>query len=448
VSGQRFVITGGTVVDPVAGTAALGDVAVEDGRLVGVLRPGTGSAEAATVWSAEGATSMDARGLLVLPGLVDMHVHLREPGFEYKETIQTGVAAALAGGFTSVACMANTEPPNDSAAVTQYILDRARVAQGARVHPIGALSIGLRGEHLAEIGEMHRAGIVAISDDGRAVMDAGLMRRALEYSRMFGLPVIVHEEDCSLADGGSMNEGVTALRLGLRGIPAAAEDVMIARDVALVRLTGGRLHVAHVSTASAVALLRAAKSEGLAVTAEVTPHHLFLTEEAVAGYGTNAKMAPPLRTRADVDALRAALADGTIDAIATDHAPHHHDEKDVEFERAANGVVGLETALPLALRLVAEKVLDLPALVARMTVGPARILGLAAGTLAPGAPADLTIVDPERRWRVDPRAFRSKSRNTPFDGWEMTGRAVAVLVGGRLVHDERPAATPALRSAS
>ena len=426
MSGQRLVITGGTVVDPVAGTAAPGDVTVEDGRLVGVLRAGEGSAE--------GATVMDARGLLVLPGLVDMHVHLREPGFEYKETIQTGVAAALAGGFTSVACMANTEPPNDSAAVTQYILDRARVAQGARVHPIGALSIGLRGEHLAEIGEMHRAGIVAISDDGRPVMDAGLMRRALEYSRMFGLPVIVHEEDSSLAGGGSMNEGVTALRLGLRGIPAAAEDVMIARDVALVRLTGGRLHVAHVSTASAVALLRAAKSEGLAVTAEVTPHHLFLTEEAVAGYGTNAKMAPPLRTRADVDALRAALADGTIDAIATDHAPHHHDEKDVEFERAANGVVGLETALPLALRLVAEKVLDLPALVARMTVGPARILGLAAGTLAPGAPADLTLVDPERRWRVDPRAFRSKSRNTPFDGRTFRGAVTATVVAGAVVY--------------
>jgi dihydroorotase len=440
VSAERLLVAGGTVVDPVAGTVAPGDVVVEDGRLAGVMRAGEGSAE--------GATVMDARGLLVLPGLVDMHVHLREPGYEYKETVQTGVAAALAGGFASVACMANTEPPNDSAAVTQYILDRARIARGARVHPIGALSLGLRGEQLAEIGEMHRAGIVAISDDGRPVMNAALMRRALEYSRMFGLPVIVHEEDRDLAAGGAMNEGVTALRLGLRGIPAAAEDVMVARDVALARLTGGRLHVAHVSTAGAVALVRAAKAEGLPVTAEVTPHHLFLTEEAVAGYGTNAKMAPPLRARADVDALRAALADGTIDAIATDHAPHHHDEKEVEFDQAANGVVGLETALPLALRLVAEGVLPLPALVARMTTGPARILGLPAGTLAPGAPADLTLVDPERRWRVDARAFRSKSRNTPFDGWEMTGRAVAVLVDGRLVHDDRPAAAPALRSAS
>ena len=430
----RLRIAGGTVVDPVAGTLEVRDVLIDGDRFVA---PEDGDADV-----------LDARGLLVLPGLVDMHVHLREPGHEYKETIATGVAAALAGGFTSLACMANTEPPNDSAAVTQYIIDRARIAQAARVHPIGALSLGLKGERLAEIGEMHAAGIVGISDDGRPVMDAGLMRRALEYSRMFDLPVIVHEEDRDLAAGGVMNEGVTSLRLGLRGIPAAAEEVMIARDVALARLTGGRLHVAHLSTAGAVALVREAKATGLPVTAEVTPHHLFLTEEAVAGYGTNAKMAPPLRTRADVEAVRAALADGTIDAIATDHAPHHQDEKDCEFDQAANGIVGLETALPLALRLVSEKVLDLPTLVARMTIGPARILGLPAGTLAPGAPADVTLVDPERRWRVEARSLRSKGRNTPFEGWEMTGRAAAVLVGGRLVHDERPSAAPALRSAS
>ena len=437
---SRLLVAGGTVVDPVAGRVAAGDVLVDGERIAATGAPGTLEAGDAAV--------LDARGLLVLPGLVDMHVHLREPGYEYKETIQTGVAAALAGGFTSLACMANTEPVNDSAAVTQYILDRARIAQGARVYPIGALSQGLKGERLAEIGEMHRAGIVGVSDDGRPVIDAALMRRALEYSSMFGLPVIAHEEEPHLAAGGAMNEGMTALRLGLRGIPAAAEEVMIARDLALARLTGGRLHVAHVSTRGAVALLREAKAQGLPVTAEVTPHHLFLTEEAVEGYGTNAKMAPPLRTKADVAALRAALADGTIDAIATDHAPHHHDEKEVEFDLAANGVVGLETALPLALRLVAEGVLDLPTLVARMTVGPARILRLPAGTFAPGAAADLTLVDPERRWRVEARAFRSKGRNTPFEGWDMTGRAVAVLVGGRLVHDERPATAPALRSAS
>ena len=437
---QRVVIAGGTVVDPVAGKAAPGDVLIENDQLVGVFSPGAGGAESDTV--------MDASGLLVLPGLVDMHVHLREPGYEYKETIATGVAAALAGGFTSLACMANTDPVNDSAAVTQFILERARVAGGARVYPIGALSAGMKGERLAEIGEMYRAGIVAVSDDGRPVMDAGLMRRALEYTSMFGLPIIVHEEDGHLAAGGVMNEGVTALRLGLHGIPAAAEEVMMARDIALTDLTGGRLHVAHVSTAGSVALLRDAKARGLAVTAEVTPHHLFLTEEAVAGYGTNAKMAPPLRNTRDVEALRAALADGTIDALATDHAPHHHDEKEVEFENAANGVVGLETALPLALRLVADGVLDLPALVARMTVGPARILGLPAGTLSPGAPADLTLVDPERRWRVEARTFRSKGRNTPFEGWEMAGRAVAVLVGGRLVYDDRPGTAAALRSAA
>jgi len=439
VSDTRLVITGGTVVDPVAGRAAPGDVLVEDGRLAGVLVAGEGRALDAAV--------LDARGLLVLPGLVDIHVHLREPGYEYKETIQTGVAAALAGGFAAVACMANTEPVNDSAAVTQYIVDQARLARGARVYPIGAVSVGLKGERLAEIGEMRRAGIVAVSDDGRPLMDASLMRRALEYTRMFDLPVIAHEEDACLAAGGTMHEGVTALRLGLAGIPAAAEEVMVARDIALVRLTGGRLHVAHVSTAGAVALIRQAKAAGLPVTAEATPHHLFLTDEAVEGYGTNTKMAPPLRPRADVEALRAGLADGTIDAIATDHAPHHPDEKDVEFDQAANGIVGLETALPLALRLVAEGVCDLPTLVARLTVGPARALGLPGGTLARGAAADLTLVDPERRWRVEARAFRSKSRNTPFEGWEMTGRAVAVLVDGRLVYDDRPAAA-ALRSAS
>jgi dihydroorotase len=440
VSAGRLVVAGGTLVDPVAGTKAPGDLLLDGSLIEARGEPGA--------FAAADAPVLEARGLLVMPGLVDMHVHLREPGYEYKETIQTGIAAALAGGFTSLACMANTEPVNDSAAVTQFILDRARIANGARVYPVGALSVGLRGERLAEIGEMHAAGIVAVSDDGRPVMDAGLMRRALEYTRMFGLPVIAHEEDQHLAAGGVMTEGVTALRLGLRGSPAAAEEVMIARDVALVALTGGRLHVAHASTAGAVALVRDAKARGLAVTAEVTPHHLFLTDDAVLGYGTNAKMAPPLRTRADVEALRRGLADGTIDAIATDHAPHHRDEKEVEFDHAANGVVGLETALPLVLRLAAEGVAELPTLVARLTTGPARILGLAAGTLAAGAPADLTLVDADRRWRVDARSFRSKGRNTPFDGWEMSGRAAAVLVGGRLVHDERPAAAPSLRSAA
>jgi len=435
----RLCITGGTVVDPVAGTMAPADVLIDGDVIAAVGAPGTVAGD---------APALDARGHLVLPGLVDIHVHLREPGQEYKETVATGVAAALAGGFTSIACMANTTPVNDSSAVTQFILDRAKVAAGARVYPIGALSVGLEGERLAEIGEMHRTGIVGVSDDGRPVMDAGLMRRALEYTKLFDIPVIVHEEDCGLAGGGCMNEGATALRLGLRGVPAAAEEVMVARDIALAELTGGRLHVAHLSTAGSVAMVRDAKARGLRVTAEASPHHLFLTEEAVASYDTNAKMAPPLRTRADVDALRAGLADGTIDCIATDHAPHHADEKDVEFEHAANGIVGLETALPLALRLVAEGVLDLPTLVARMTIGPARILNLPAGTLAPGAAADVTIVDPERRWKVAARSFRSKSRNTPFEGWDMVGRAVTVLVGGRVAHEEERQVTAALRSAS
>jgi len=434
----RLVVVGGAVVDPLAGTVRQADVVIEDGRIAGVEPPGIAVAEADT---------LDARGLLVMPGLVDIHVHFREPGQEYKETIASGVAAALAGGFTTVACMANTDPVNDSSAVTQFIKDRAAVAGGARVYPIGAVSVGLAGRTLAEIGEMHRAGIVAVSDDGRPVMSASLMRRALEYTQLFDIPVIAHEEDDDLCDGGVMNEGVTALRLGLRGRPAAAEAAMIARDVALVELTGGRLHVAHLSTARGVDLVRWAKARGLRVTAEVTPHHLLLTEEAVADYDTNAKMAPPLRTPDDREALRAALADGTIDAIASDHAPHHRDEKDCEFDQAAFGIVGLETSLALGLRLVSDGVLDLPTLVYRMSTGPARVLGLPFGTLARGAPADLTLVDPQRRWTVVARHFRSKSQNTPFDGWEVEGRPAMVLVQGRVVYEDRPA-TPTLRVAS
>lgn len=426
----RLVIRGGTVVDPSRGISHLADVLIEDDRVVAVERPGQ-------LPDLVDAREVDAAGLLVVPALIDMHVHLREPGYEYKETIRTGVAAAAAGGFGSVACMANTNPVNDNAAVTQYILDQARFAGGAEVFPIGAVSVGLGGERLAEIGEMHRAGIVAVSDDGRPIKDSALMRRALEYCSMFEMPVIAHEEDPDLSAGGVMNEGEIALRLGLRGVPSAAEEIMVARDLALAELTGGRLHIAHVSVGRAVEMIREARARGLAVTAEASCHHLWLTEEAVEGYNTNAKMNPPLRTASDVAALRAGLADGTIGAIASDHAPHHRDEKDVEFDAAATGVVGLETTLPLVLRLVQEKVLTLSDAIARLTAGPASILGISRGTLNPRAVANLTLIDPTAEWTVDAAAFRSKGRNTPFEGWKMVGRAVLTLVGGRVVYEKR-----------
>ena len=423
---MRLVIAGGTVIDPQEERAARLDLLVEDGVVRALDRPGA--------FDGVEADRIDAAGCMVAPGLIDMHVHLREPGYEYKETVLTGTRAAVAGGFTGVACMANTNPVNDTAAVTRYIREQARAAGLARVFPIGALSKGLRGEELADIGDMLDAGAVAISDDGRPVMDANLMRRALEYCSMFDVPISVHEEDLDLAAGGSMHEGPTALRLGLRGVPAAAEDVMVARDVALARLTRGRVHIAHVSTRTAVEEVRRAKADGLAVTAEVTPHHFTLTEEAVGAYDTNAKMSPPLRLAADVAAMQAGLRDGTIDAIATDHAPHHRDEKEVEFDCAAHGVTGLETALPLTLQLVRAGVLTLPQAIRKLTLNPARILGLDYGRLTPGAAADVTIFDPAAVWRVDPLASYSRSHNTPFAGWDMTGKVVRTLVAGRTVH--------------
>ena len=423
---MRLVIAGGTVVDPQEEREARLDLLVEDGTIRDMGPPGA--------FAAVEADRIDASGCVVAPGLIDMHVHLREPGYEYKETVLTGTRAAVAGGFTGVACMANTNPVNDSAAVTRFIREQARAAGLARVFPIGALSKGLRGEDLADIGDMIDAGAVAISDDGRPVMDANLMRRALEYCSMFDVPISVHEEDLHLSAGGSMNEGPTALRLGLRGVPAAAEDVMVARDVALARLTRGRVHIAHVSTRGAVEEVRRAKADGLAVTTEVTPHHFTLTEEAVGAYDTNAKMSPPLRLAEDVAALQQGLRDGTIDAIATDHAPHHRDEKAVEFHCAAHGVTGLETALPLTLHLVRAGVLTLPQAIRKLTLNPARILGLDYGLLAVGAAADVTIFDPAAVWCVDPQASRSRSRNTPFAGWEMTGKVVRTLVAGRTVH--------------
>jgi dihydroorotase len=421
-----LLIRGGTVIDPASGMHAHRDVLVRDGKIAVV-------SEAIGDEGVRGATVIEAANCLVLPGLIDMHVHLREPGYEYKETIETGTRAAVAGGFTTVACMANTDPVNDSAAVTEYIRERAQAAGLARVYPIGAVSKDLKGEQLAEIGEMHCAGIVAVSDDGMPIMNGGLMRRALEYTAMFGLPVIVHEEDRSIAGDGVMNEGVESLRLGLKGVPAAAEEAMIARDLALLARTGGRLHIAHVSTAGAVELIRAAKDRQLPVTAEATPHHFTLTEAAVGAYNTHAKVNPPLRTRRDVEAVRRGLADGTIDVIASDHAPHHRDGKEVEFDRALNGVVGLETTLGLALRMAAEAKIPLDVVIAAMTVAPARILGLPLGTLGPGAAADITVADPTRRWTVQAARFHSKGRNTPFEGMELQGQAMATIVGGRIV---------------
>lgn len=424
---MRIVIHGGIVIDPANNREAALDVLIEDGRIRAVDKPGS--------FLGVGDTGIAATGMLVCPGLIDMHVHLREPGFEYKETVLTGTQSAVTGGFTTVACMANTNPVNDNGAVTRYIIEKAQEANLARVLPIGALSKGLKGESLAEIGEMAAAGAVAISDDGRPVMDGNLMRRALEYCSMFNLPISVHEEDLHLAAGGVMNEGPTALRLGLKGIPNAAEDAMVARDIMLARLTGGRVHIAHTSTRGAVALVRQAKADGVSVTAEAAPHHFTLTEEAVTGYNTNAKMAPPLRQWEDVEAIKEGLRDGTIDAIATDHAPHHPDEKEVEFDQAANGIVGLETALPLTLRLVKEDVLSLAEAIRKLTINPARILGLPYGALSVGSLADVVIVDPARSWIVAPERLRSKSKNTPFGGWEMTGKVMVTIVAGRVVYE-------------
>ena len=382
----------------------------------------------------EGTEVVDASGKIVCPGFIDMHVHLREPGYEYKETVATGTRAAAAGGFTAVCCMANTNPVNDNGAVTDYILAKAKVEGVVRVYPIGAVTRGLHGEELAELAELAESGCVAFSDDGRCVMNSGLYRRAMEYTLPFGAPLISHAEDASLSRGASMNEGVVSTATGLPGQPAAAEDVMVARDVLLAELTGAHVHIAHVSTAGAVRLIRDAKARGVQVTAEVTPHHLVLTEDAVRTWDPNTKMAPPLRTKRDVEALLEALADGTIDCIATDHAPHALSEKEGEFDRAAFGIVGLETAVAVLLdRLVRPGLLPLATLIARWSRDPARLLDLPGGNLAPGAPADVTILDPDAETVVDPSRFRSRSRNTPFGGWTLRGAPWMTLVGGNVV---------------
>ena len=421
---MSLLIRNGRVIDPATAVDAVQDVLVAGDRIERLGRD---------LPAPDGATVVDAAGKVVCPGFVDIHVHLREPGFEYKETVASGTRAAAAGGFTAVCCMANTHPVNDNRSITDYIRARAATDGAVRVYPIGAVTRGLGGKELAELAELAEAGCVAFSDDGRCVMNAALYRRAMEYTLPFGAPVISHAEDEHLADGGAMHEGVVSTELGMPGVPAAAEDVMVARDILLAELTGAHLHIAHLSTAGAVRLVREARARGVHVTAEVTPHHLLLTDEAVRAFDANTKMNPPLRSRRDAEALLEGLLDGTIDCIATDHAPHAQSEKEGEFDLAAFGIVGLETAVGVLLdRLVRPGLLPLPTLVARLSRDPARLLGLPGGSLAPGAPADLTILDPAAEWTVDPARFESRSRNTPFGGWTLTGRPWKTIVGGRI----------------
>jgi dihydroorotase len=382
-----------------------------------------------------GRRVVDVRDLWIAPGLIDLHVHLREPGQEYKEDIETGTRAAAAGGFTTICCMPNTRPVNDQRTVTELIVRRAREVGAVRVRPIGAITAGLEGKLLADIADMKEAGIVAVSDDGRPVMNAGLMRRACEYARTFALPVVQHAEDLDLSEGGAMNEGAVATRIGIRGQPACAESAMVARDLEIVEWTGARYHVAHVSTARTVALVRDAKRRGLPVTCEVTPHHLALTDEACCHYDTSTKVMPPLRTAADQAALLEGLADGTIDCIATDHAPHSPVEKDVEFECAAPGMLGLETALPILLDFVRRGQLGEARVLAALTSAPAHAFGLPGGALVAGAPADLCVIDPERPIAIEAEGLRSRSKNTPFLGRTFAGRAVLTLVEGRAAYD-------------
>lgn len=422
---MNLLIKGGRVIDPSQGIDATLDILVENGRVKEL---------GAKLQVPAGTETVDAAGLLVTPGLIDMHVHLRDPGLEYKEDIVSGTRAAAAGGFTTVACMPNTKPVNDNKAVTSYIIAKAQNEGVVNVVPVGAITQGSKGEALAEMGDLKEAGCVAVSDDGHPVTNSELMRRALEYAKGMGIMVISHAEDLSLVGDGVMNEGFTATELGLKGIPWAAEDAAVARDVYLAECTASPLHVAHISTAGSVRIIRNAKARGVTVSCETAPHYFSLTDDAVRGYNTNAKMNPPLRGAADVAAIKEGLRDGTIDAIATDHAPHHLDEKDVEFNVALNGIVGLETSLPLSLKLVEEGVLTLPALVEKMSCNPARILGLDRGTLKVGAVADLTVIDPNAAWTVTAEGLASKSKNSPWLGETLKGGAAYTIVAGKIVY--------------
>lgn len=423
---MNFLIQNGRVIDPSQGLDARLDVLIEDGSISKVDKKIKSNVE-----------TIDATGLIVTPGFIDLHTHLREPGQEHKETIATGTRAAVAGGYTAVCAMANTEPPNDERAVTEMVLAESARNGACRVYPIGAVSRGLKGEALAELAELRAAGCVAVSDDGKPVYNAQLMRRALEYSSMLGMPVIAHEEDANLNEGGVMHEGYYSTLLGLYGIPAASEETMTARDVILARMTGGHVHIAHMSTAGAIDVVRAARKSGVNVTCEVTPHHIALTDEDVQSFSTNLKMNPPLRSAEHRDALLEALADGTVDAIATDHAPHHFDEKNVEFDLAPFGIIGLETAFAICHeRLVRSKVIGLARLIELLSSGPARVFNLPGGTLAEGSAGDVTLVDVDARYQIT-NTFRSKASNSPFIGETVHGRVIATIVGGVMRYDTR-----------
>lgn len=417
----NILITNGHIIDPSQDIDCIGDVLIEKGMVKEIhLRP-------SIINPQTNFEVIDASGLYVLPGLIDIHCHLREPGFGHKETIRTGTYAGLKGGFTTLCCMPNTDPVNDNETVTEFILRKAHAEGASYVYPVGAITKGQRGEELAEMGKMYDAGCISFSDDGRPVMNSLIMKRALEYSKAFGVPIIAHEEDINLSEGGVINEGKVSSRLGLRGIPKEAEEIMIARDILLASLTGGKLHIAHVSTKRGVELIRRAKEDNLNVTAETCPHYFTLTEEAVGDYNTNAKVNPPLRTEEDIEAIIEGLRDNTIEIIATDHAPHHRDEKLQEFDKAPSGISGLETALPLSLCLYTQGHLTLPEIVKKLSCNPAKIFNLPGGTLRPGSKADITILDLNREFKVVSEDFLSLGKNTPFDGWTLKGMVVMTI---------------------
>ena len=428
---MTVLIKNGIVIDPANNINIANDILIIKGIIKSIEPPGKLNTN-----NLDNPLIIDAKGCIVCPGLIDMHVHFREPGFEYKETIESGCQSAVAGGFTSVAVMPNTNPVNDNRSVTELILSLAKSKGGIKVHPIGAITQGLAGKRLSEMADLRDAGAIAFSDDGCPVMNNELMRRAFEYSKMFNLPLIQHSEMLDLTEGGCMNEGAVSTELGLKGMPTEAEDIMVYRDIALLEKTGGRLHVAHISSGNSVDLVRHAKAKGLPVTCEVAPHHFTLTDEAVRGYDTNTKMSPPLRSTKDIEKIKEGLKDGTIDIIATDHAPHDIIDKQVEYQNACFGIVGLETALPLTLKLVDEKILSMSDAIRKLTATPAQIFNLDAGNLSIGSEADVLIFNPDIKYSIDVSKFHSKSKNSPFDGWKVKGKVLHTLARGKVVYTD------------